>query len=84
MSLVLVTMPRELKKLVTSLKPSALTLVILHLPLPVARSLRPMISFFSIKTTSSLELLRLALIAAAIPAGPPPIIKMSLLRVLGI
>ena len=52
-------------------------LVILHLPFPVINIFFPRILFFSIIVTlffSSLDL-----IAASIPAGPPPIIIISIL-----
>ena len=53
-----------------------LRLVILHLPPPVKRSFLPSCGFFSSNIT--LEELRLAAIAAMIPAGPPPITAISL------
>ena len=45
--------------------------VILHLPLPVIESFFPRVAFFSSSVTSLFDFF--AVIAAIIPAGPPPI-----------
>jgi len=75
----LMDIPTDPKKDITSSESIHSLFEMLHLPLPVAYSFLPGISFFSIMNISFAGDFCAAEIAAAMPAAPQPIMQMSVL-----